>query len=83
MSYREFLNGDKSRLKVCVFDMAALLRGGSFEICEIDRDRSETPDSGYSAWIQLDDGEIVMVNYIVDGAPRAYIRGYRIRRENG
>lgn len=79
LSYREFLMGDKSRLKACVFDENAILSGGNFEIFEIDRDMSKTPDSGYSAWVRLEDGEIVMVNYIVDDAPRAYIRGYRIR----
>lgn len=79
LSYREFLNGDKSLLKACVFDENELLSGGNLEIFEIDRDRSKTPDSGYSAWVELDGGEIIMVNYIVDDAPRAYIRGYRIK----
>ncbi len=79
LSYREFLNGDRSRIKACVFDENAILSGGNFEIFEIDRDMSKTPDSGYSAWVQLDDGEVVMVNYIVDDAPKAYIRGYRIK----
>lgn len=79
LSYREFLNGDKSRLKACVFDEDALSSGEGFEIFEVDRDMSATPDSGYSAWVQLDDGEVVMVNYIVDDAPKAYIRGYRLK----
>jgi sialidase-1 len=79
LSYREFLMGDKSRLKACVFDEGSFVSGEKFEIFEIDRDMSKTPDSGYSAWVQLDDGEVLMVNYIVDDAPKAYIRGYRIK----
>lgn len=79
LSYREFLNGDKSRLKACLFNEDLLKNRGEFRLFDIDRDRSVTPDGGYSAWVQLDDGEIAMVNYIVDDAPRAYIRGYRIR----
>jgi len=78
LSYREFLDGDKSRLKASIFDESALMVGGAFSIFEIDRDRSQSPDGGYSAWTELDGGEIFMVNYIVDDAPRAYIRGYRI-----
>ena len=81
LSYREFLNGDRSRLKACVFDEKALQTGEGFEIFELDRDRSPQADGGYSAWTELESGEIVMVNYIVDDAPKAYIRGYRIHLE--
>jgi len=32
--------------------------------------------------VQYDDGEIYVVNYIVDDAPKAYIRGYAFREED-
>ena len=48
----------------------------------LDNDRSVSPDSGYSGWVQLDDGDLYVVNYITDDAPRAYIRGYKVGRED-
>lgn len=39
-------------------------------------DRSPASDTGYCGWAQLDDGEIYLVNYVLDDAPRAQIRGY-------
>jgi sialidase-1 len=47
-------------------------------IFQIDYDRSERPDTGYSGWCILDDGGIFVVNYVVDDAPMAQIRGYAI-----
>jgi sialidase-1 len=44
----------------------------------IDFDRSPESDTGYSGWVQFDDGEIYIVNYILDDAPKAQIRGYAI-----
>jgi len=32
--------------------------------------------SGYTGWIELEDGEFYAVNYICDKAPKAQIRGY-------
>ena len=82
LSYREFLNQDKRRLKACVFEEEKIYNGESLDSYELDFDRSEIkPDGGYSAWVELDGGEILMVNYITDDAPKAYIRGYRIRME--
>lgn len=78
LSYREHLNEGSRRLKATLFDENTLMSGSDLEIFEIDCDRSDKPDGGYSAWVELDDGEILMANYIVDDAPRAYIRGYRI-----
>ena len=49
-------------------------------ILPIDFDRSLVSDTGYSDWIQFDDGEIYIVNYIVDDAPKAYIRGYAVHK---
>lgn len=41
-------------------------------------DRSPESDTGYSGWVQFDDGEIYIVNYILDDAPKAQIRGYAL-----
>ncbi|MBQ8509851.1 MAG: exo-alpha-sialidase [Clostridia bacterium] len=57
-------------------------RGGqSARIFPIDFDRSLVSDLGYTGWVQFDDGEIYVVNYIVDDAPKAQIRGYSFRAE--
>jgi sialidase-1 len=45
-------------------------------ILPIDHDRSPRSDSGYTGWVTLHDGRIFCVNYIVDDAPMAQIRGY-------
>jgi sialidase-1 len=46
----------------------------------LDNDRSLAADSSYSGWVQLADGDLYVVNYINDDAPRAYIRGLRVGR---
>jgi len=51
-------------------------------IFPIDYDRSNMADLGYTGWVQYDDGEIYVVNYIVDDAPKAQIRGYSFRPED-
>ena len=79
LSYREFLHGEKRNLKACVFEETALFSSSTFEIHAIDHDRNPEADGGYSAWAVMPDGSLLMVNYIVDDAPRAYIRGYRIQ----
>lgn len=43
-------------------------------IFPIDHDRSRAADLGYTGWVQFDDGEIYVVNYIMDDAPKAQIR---------
>ena len=48
----------------------------------IDNDRSAWADSGYSGWVQLDSGDLYIVNYTNDDAPRAFIRGYVVGRED-
>lgn len=48
----------------------------------LDNDRSLHPDSGYSGWVQLPNGDLYVVNYITDDAPRAYIRGYVVSRND-
>ena len=48
----------------------------------IDNDRNLHPDSGYSGWVQLPSGDLYIVDYINDDAPRAQIRGYLLGRED-
>lgn len=48
----------------------------SVRIMPLDYDRSSAADLGYTGWTQFADGEIYVVNYIVDDAPKAQIRGY-------
>ena len=48
----------------------------------IDNDRSPWADSGYSGWVQLEDGDLFVVNYVNDDAPRAFVRGYVVGRED-
>ncbi len=48
-------------------------------ILPVDFDRSPVADLGYSGWVQFADGEIYIVNYIVDDAPKAQIRGYSLQ----
>ena len=44
----------------------------------IDFDRSPKSDLGYSGWVQLENGALLVVSYIVDDAmDRGQIRGYR------
>lgn len=48
-------------------------------ILPVDHDRSIYADTGYSGWVQFPDGELYIVNYIVDDAgSRAQIRGYSL-----
>ena len=51
-------------------------------IMPVDYDRSPDSDLGYSGWVQFPDGEIYIVNYIMDDAPKAQIRGYSLRPED-
>ena len=48
----------------------------------LDNDRSAWADSCYSGWVQLPDGDLYVVNYTNDDAPRAFIRGYLVSRED-
>lgn len=51
-------------------------------ILPLDFDRSPESDTGYTGWVQFPDGEIYVVNYIMDDAPKAQIRGYSLRLED-
>ena len=44
----------------------------------LDHDRHQAADGGYTGPVQFDDGEIYVVNYIMDDAPKAQIRGYAL-----
>ena len=50
----------------------------------IDNDTSPHADHGYGDWIELPNGDVYVVNYIVDNAPedRPQIRGYRLSRDD-
>ena len=85
LTYREHLSVEKNLkypdLKGCIFAEKELLESNEndFKTFLIDHDRAgDMADQGYSAWVQHDNEEIFLVNYIVDDAPKAYIRGYRI-----
>lgn len=54
-------------------------RGAWARILPVDYDRSPKSDTGYSGWVEFDDGEIYIVNYIIDDWPRGQIRGYSLR----
>jgi hypothetical protein len=49
----------------------------------LDNDTSPHADWGYGDWLELPGGDVYVVNYIVDDAPRNRpgIRGYRVSRE--
>lgn len=53
--------------------------GASTRVLPLDYDRADRPDTGYTGWVQFPDGEIYVVTYIVDDAPRGQIRGYSLR----
>ncbi|MCP4639174.1 MAG: exo-alpha-sialidase [bacterium] len=48
----------------------------------LDHDSHEHPDSGYTGWVELDDGEFLAVNYTRDDAPMAQIRGIRFSHDS-
>jgi hypothetical protein len=51
-------------------------------IMPLDYDRSPAADCGYTGWVQYPDGEIVVVNYCVDDAPKGQIRCYAFTRDD-
>ncbi len=48
----------------------------------LDMDRSVHRDGGYSGWVELDSGDIYVVDYINDDAPLAHIRSYLVNRSD-
>lgn len=51
-------------------------------IMPLDYDRSSESDLGYTGWVQFPDGEIYVVNYLLDDAPKAFIKGYSFYPED-
>lgn len=62
--------------------LAAERKQQATRILPIDYDRSPKSDLGYSGWVQFENGEIYIAEYIVDDAPKAHIRGYSLRPED-
>ena len=62
--------------------LAAKRNGAQTRIMPLDFDRSPESDTGYTGWIQFPNGEIYVVNYIMDDAPKAHIRGYALRESD-
>ena len=59
--------------------LAETRSGSNVRILPIDFDRSPMADLGYSGWVQFPDGEIYIVNYLVDDAwDKGQIRGYSL-----
>lgn len=51
-------------------------------VLPLDHDRASKSDSGYTGWVETAPGRFLVVNYIVDDAPRAQIRGYRFDEQD-
>jgi hypothetical protein len=51
-------------------------------ILPLDFDRHPESDTGYSGWVQFPDGDLYIVNYILDDAPKGQIRGYSVSMED-
>ena len=66
MAYLETVESAKAR---------DLSRQGGI-ILPLDHDRSPRSDGGYTGWVVLHTGKVFCLNYIVDDAPLAQIRGY-------
>ena len=89
VTYR-FCSGVSTSLALYVETPAEAVRRGAPDPGEhyqcrcafLDNDRSLHPDSGYSGWVQLPSGDLYVVNYVTDDAPRAYIRGYLVSRHD-
>ena len=45
-------------------------------------DRGVYYDGGYSGWVQLESGDIYVVDYIIDETPLAHIPGYLVNRSD-
>ena len=62
--------------------LAETRAGAHTRILPLDFDRSPVSDTGYTGWVQFADGEIYVVNYIVDDAPKGQIRGYALTMDD-
>lgn len=48
----------------------------------LDYDQNSHPDGGYTGWVEMPDGNIFIVNYIKDVAPRPFIRWYVLKERD-
>ena len=63
-------------------DMEDYTSDAAARLAILDNDRAVQADNGYSGWVQLPNGDLYVVNYTNDDAPRAHIRGYLVSRED-
>ncbi len=54
----------------------------SARIFPISYDRSSRSDMGYSGWAEIEKDRFYVVNYLVDDAPKAQIRGYDFQMDD-
>lgn len=85
ISYRYIPNGTQNVF--CAFmKMEDVLKserkGQKARIMPLDYDRNPSPDIGYTGWVQFDDGEIFVINYIKDDSDKAHIRGYKFNLDD-
>ncbi len=85
ISYR-FIPAQGLHNAFCAFISESALLSGNRQsyvrVMPLDYDRNPNPDTGYTGWVQFDDGEIYIVNYIKDYAKKAHIRGYSLRLDD-
>ena len=85
VTYRYIPRGTQN-VFAAFFDKTALTakdrKDQRVRIMPLDYDRNPSPDLGYTGWVQFDDGEILVVNYIKDDADKAFIRAYKFKRED-
>lgn len=53
-----------------------------FRILPLDYDPSHFADTGYSGWVELDDGSLYVVNYLKGQTGRQYIHGFTVPAED-
>jgi len=79
---RSVWGGGAQNVMAALTDVPSLLaterQRATTRILPLDYDRHAQPDLGYTGWVQLPDGAIYVVNYIMDDAPKGQIRGYRL-----
>ena len=82
ITYRLFQGGANSAQNtfLALTDVASALEP-DYKQCRsrllpIDHDEGEFPDTGYTGWVQLPDGNLFIANYIVNHADKAWICGY-------
>jgi hypothetical protein len=51
-------------------------------VLPLDHDNGVRPDSGYTGWIQLNDGSIYVVNYITQNVRKPFIKWYKFSEKD-